>query len=160
MALTSPRIVCVYAGRRHEPIRSGGRLSDGSPYGLRWREGLCIPFGRIRDSQRYWVVPTDRLLPRLPREPPAGVSHGRDIDNFLSIGIPQAPSAGVEVEHPTAERPRPCTSPARLRRRRDGRPAPLSGIHHFRSVPRVIPEHGPPEAWMVLCDRAVAHSTN
>src|SRR6185312_17074028 len=43
--------------------RSGpsGRLSDGSPYGLHWRRGLCVPFGRIRDSQRYWVVPASRL---------------------------------------------------------------------------------------------------
>jgi hypothetical protein len=60
--LTSPRIVCVYTGRRHGPIRSSGRLSDGSSYGLRWRRGLCVPVDRIRDSQRYWVVPVNRLL--------------------------------------------------------------------------------------------------
>jgi hypothetical protein len=53
--------VCVYAGRRHGPIRSSGRLSDGSPCGLRGRRGLCVPCGRIRDSQRYWVVPASRL---------------------------------------------------------------------------------------------------
>ena len=51
------------AGRRHRPIMSSGRLSDGSPYGLRGRRGLCVPFGRIRDSQQYWVVPADRLFP-------------------------------------------------------------------------------------------------
>lgn len=31
-------------------------------------------------------------VPRLRRESPASVAHGRDIDNFLSIGISQAPS--------------------------------------------------------------------
>jgi hypothetical protein len=45
-----------------------GRLSDGSPYGLRWRRGLCVPFGRMCDSQRCWVVAASRLfLPQLRR---------------------------------------------------------------------------------------------
>jgi hypothetical protein len=90
--LTYPRIVCVYAGRRHGPMRSSGRISDGSPYGLRWRRGVCVPFGRMCDSQRYWVVPASRLSPSATEGAPPSVAHGRDIDNFLSIGVPQAPS--------------------------------------------------------------------
>jgi hypothetical protein len=31
-------------------------LSDGSPYGLRGRRGLCVPFGRMCGSRRCWVV--------------------------------------------------------------------------------------------------------
>jgi hypothetical protein len=76
----------------HGPIRSDSRLSDGSPYGLRWRRGLCVPFGRICDSQQYWVVPASRPPPHLRRGSAPSVAHGHDIDNILSIGIPQAPS--------------------------------------------------------------------
>ena len=48
------------------------------------------------DSQRYWVVPASRLSPRLRRGSPSSVAHGRDIDNFLSIGRSQAPRWGVK----------------------------------------------------------------
>jgi hypothetical protein len=37
------------------------------------------------------------LFPRLWRESPASVSHGRDIDNFLSIGVPQASSGRASL---------------------------------------------------------------
>jgi hypothetical protein len=42
--LTYLRIDCVSADRRHGPARSSARLSDGLPYGLRGRRGLCVPF--------------------------------------------------------------------------------------------------------------------
>jgi hypothetical protein len=44
------------------------------------------------DSQQYWVVPASRLFPSATEGSPLSVAHGDDIDNFLSIGVPQVPS--------------------------------------------------------------------
>jgi hypothetical protein len=89
--LSHPRIDCVYARRRHGPIRSSGRVSDGSPYGLRWRRGPCVPVGRVCDSQGYWVVSASRLSPSATE----GVASERGTwtrhRQLLSIRVPQAP---------------------------------------------------------------------
>ncbi len=85
--LSYPRIVCVCAGRRHGPIRSSGRLSDGSPYGLRAGDEVSASLvaGSATASDMGLYRRTG-CLPHLRRESPASVAHGRDIDNFLSIG--------------------------------------------------------------------------
>jgi hypothetical protein len=54
--------------------------------------------------------------------------------------------AGVHVEHPVAERYGPSLpDPLRIRRRRDGIPAPLVTSHYLNSGTGAIPERGPPE---------------